>query len=258
MKRPAFSTLTTWLVRILLGIVILIGIAFLVLSVLGGTSDSHKAGLEQAFSDALKADIRIGTLREFNIVPVLSLRAEQLRGIYPDSGNEFMADRFAVAFRFTDLLTGRNRLADFEIDNLRFSKDSALDFSLARIAIAPGPAPALAGSGRFEGRDLNFALPLTGAGTPPTYILDASRPATGRFGALALSSADAGKPGATGMLERIAIASEGRKIGEAARVAGQDFRMAITCHSSAMPDAARADIVALGTLPFIELAGSCR
>ena len=160
MSKTAFSKTTTWTIRILCAFVVFIGICLAMLSTLGGTSEHHRLGIEQAFSESLKANVKIGVLEQFNILPQLALQAKDIHGVFRESKNEFMIDKLRIVFSFLDIAFGRNRIEDFQIENFRFSAESQYDLHLTKAGIVKKEKPEFSAKGIFSQRDFDFSMPL--------------------------------------------------------------------------------------------------
>lgn len=179
------SSFTSWTVKILLAIVIILGAGLWMLSKLGGTSDSHRHGLEQAFSDALKADVTIQRIDEFNILPQLSIKAQGLRGVSRTSKNEYMADKVDLAFGLFDLALGKRRIENFQMENFRFSADSEYDLTIDKAGIVPGTEAVLSAQGSYKNQNFDLDASLQqGSDQPAFYYFGDETQIKGKFGDL--------------------------------------------------------------------------
>lgn len=244
------STIKTWIIRILLAITVIIVVTLLMLSLLGGTSDSHRRGLEQAFSDFLKADVRIGELEQFNIMPQLVFKTNDVRGVMRDNKDEFLADRLEIAFSFSDLVTGRSRIENFQLKNLRFSSDSKTDLRVDYAGIEEGEKSLLGIRGDFEKKDFNLSFPLEKAdGARPSYSFLPERPLSGNFGRLLIKGR---------LSENVEISSQGVTVmtGQADIASGSVTFECLPALKNA-DTVAKNDIDVFKRIPFFHFAESC-
>lgn len=175
----------TWVIRFLFFIIFVMIAGLLMLSLLGGTSEAHRSGLEKSFSDFLSADIRLGQLAKFNIVPQLALETRQIGGKFRDTGNEFMIDRFDLAFGFSDLMFGLKRIENFRVENFRFAKESSVDLRIDYIRI--NNASALIAKGLFERKEFDLFIPMEKRNNSrASYSFPSEVVFSGHFGSLEL------------------------------------------------------------------------
>lgn len=247
----------TWIIRILCAIVIIIGICLLMLSTMGGNSEYHRQGLEQAFSESLKAQVTIGTLEEFNVFPQLAVQVKDIHGVFKDTKDEFMADKIRIAFGFSDLAMGRSRIEDFQLDNLRFSADSKYDLRIDQAGITK--ASAFAGKGRLSGRGFDFTLPLVREeGVRNAYHFGDKNQFSGHYGTLDFKGdIMASTEKNARIMENIDISSGGKTVatGQGIRDNGK-IEIDIECSAKPAPEIS-AELAALKILSFIKLSENC-
>lgn len=246
----------TWLIRFLLFIVFVIAAALLMLSLLGGTGESHRKGLERSFSDFLKADVSLGRLEQFNIVPQLSLKTQEIKGRFLDSGNEFMIDRLDLAFGFSDLALGRKKIENFRLENLRFSKDSSLDLRIDYMRITDTPAFIV--KGLYRRKDFNLSFPLNVTKTSrPAYSFTPGTNFSGAFGSLALKGR-AGKENETNGFGQVDFFAGNKLIanGKMRKYPDGMYRLFLTCQK--LPSEQKSDLAILIESEFVESDGTCR
>ncbi len=184
MKKSRLSSVTTWMLRLLLVAIILLGAGLIMLSNLAGTSEQHRRGLEQAFSDTLRADVTIQKIDEFKILPQLSIKAQGLRAVLRNSENEFMADKVDIGFGLFDLALGRRRIENFRLENFRFSANSEYDLKIEKSSI-DDTKPSLLIEGVFEAQKFNFIIYLQKTeSNPASYYFAEENIFTGKYGAL--------------------------------------------------------------------------
>ena len=259
MSKTAFSKTTTWIIRILCAFVVLVGACLAMLSTLGGTSEHHRLGLEQAFSESFKADVKIGTLEQFNILPQLALQAKNIHGAFKENSNEFMVDDLRIVFSFADLALGRNRIEDFQIDNFRFSAESEYDLRIAKAGILKKENPVFSAEGVFSQRNFDFTMPLAlESNGRDVYHFADSNSFKGHFGALDYKGNIV--PYSTDKLhfiKNLEISANGKMVatGEGLRDKG-NVSINIKC-SQKPPGSVQSDLKKLQALTFIHMDDRC-
>lgn len=188
MTRSVFSLITTWTIRILLFFIALGAISLLMLTTMGGTTESHRKGLEQAFSDSMDADVKLGKLTEFNIIPQLTLKTENIQGVSRKSKNEFLMDELVISFGFADLTLGRRQIEDFQLKNFRFSADSEYDLRIDHAGIEKTKKPVFSVAGQQDHKDFDLTIPLQmKAEARPVYYFGKENAINGKYGSLTFS-----------------------------------------------------------------------
>jgi hypothetical protein len=126
MSKSFYSTTLNWLLRITIFLIVLIGICLFMLTTLSGTSDSHRQGLEQAFSQAANEPIEITELKKFFIFPQFRVETGFIQSLRP-SGNApaFSLQSLTLGFGFYDILFRTKKIQDFQIENLRLASGHA-------------------------------------------------------------------------------------------------------------------------------------
>ncbi len=262
MAKPVASIITTWLLRILVFIVVLMAVGLVSLSMMGGTSESHRKGLEQAFSDFLKADVTIGGINQFNIIPQLAMKVENVHGVFREVKNEFMIDRVDIAFGFWDLLTGKRDIENFQLENFRFSQDSKNDLRIDHAGIDATEPSALKIKGEYLKRDFDFSVPMKKEiSSRASYSFDKTNVLTGHFGALDIKGVvqPAANSG-SGMFENLEISSKGQLVakGHSEHGNGGMLKISIDCpEPKNMPAPAKADLKLLAGSNIVALGQGC-
>ena len=115
-KKP--SPVAKWIFRILLALCIFIGMGLFGLSILSGTSDAHRHGLEQAMSNIFRTNVRIIELKSFNLLPQFLVDVQDVQGVPTSGTGAFFAKRITVAFALLDILRKKGMIEDFQIEDL--------------------------------------------------------------------------------------------------------------------------------------------
>jgi hypothetical protein len=115
-KRPQVGS---WILRLLITIVVLMGGGMLMLGLVSGTGDAQKSGLEQALARALDAKTTIGTLKEFNIAPQFSVAAENITAQTNKTNKQISLGYGRVAFGLFDIITSKRTIEDIELKDLK-------------------------------------------------------------------------------------------------------------------------------------------
>lgn len=112
----------TWIIRLLLTIVILIGLTIGALNFIGGTSDTHKKGLEDAFSASLQGVVTFGKLNSFNILPQLGVDVTNFTAANVMGLGDITADHLSFSFNFLDVVLKRRQLTGIDITHMTIDK----------------------------------------------------------------------------------------------------------------------------------------
>ena len=259
MTRPIFSTITTWTIRILLIVVMAIAALALMLSMLGGTTESHRKGLEQAFSDSINADVKIGRIDQFNILPQLSMKASNIEGMFRDTKNQFKMDKFELAFSFSDLVLGHHKIENFQIENFRFASGSTYDLSIDHAGIDPKKAN-FSSQGIFDKKSYDFSIPLAvDPGGRPAYYFEPENKFDGHLGSLTVKGKLIPSHGAKAeVAQDIEISSAHKLIatGHGAHDKDGKYKIELECKSG-LSDENKADFKDLAAIPVMSVAESC-
>ncbi len=111
--------MSKWILRILLTIVSLMVASLFVLSLISGTGESQRHGLEQALARALDAKATIGKLKEFNIAPQFSVAAEDITAQTNKANKNISLGYGRIAFGLLDILTSKRTIEDIELRDLK-------------------------------------------------------------------------------------------------------------------------------------------
>ena len=260
MSKSTFSKTTTWILRILLFIVIIFGLILFALSFMAGTSESHRKGLEQAFSDFLKADIEIGRLEQFNILPQLVFKTSDIHGTFHDTKNEFLVDHLEVAFGLTDLMQGKSRIENFQLQNLRFANAAALDLRMHYAGIEKVNKEVLfSARGNYQKNEFSISVPIQEIkGGRPSYQFSDAAPVKGRFGSLDIQAEmQTPEKGKTRVFRNVIFSKNGKTLmtGESKAEANKPYKIMLECALAA--DEAVEEIRTLQSISFLSLAESC-
>lgn len=112
----------TWIIRLLLTIIILIGLTIGALNFIGGTSDTHKKGLEDAFSATLQGEVTFGKLNSFNILPQLGVDITDFTAANVMGLGDITADHLSFSFNFLDVVLKRRQLTGIDITRMTIDK----------------------------------------------------------------------------------------------------------------------------------------
>lgn len=117
------SPLMTWTFRLLMVCVVVVCMILFALKMLSGTSESHRRGLEQALSDAFHSQVKIGTLKTFNLVPHFLIEMENIEGIHEHG--RFSLESARLAFGLGDILLHKGHFGNVDIKNLAITEGLA-------------------------------------------------------------------------------------------------------------------------------------
>ncbi len=142
-KKPV-SPLTKWILGILIAVCVVLGLALAGVSMLSGTSESHRRGLEQAISNAFRTKIEITTLNTFNVFPQFLIDANDIQGSGADGSILFKVASLRTAFSFMDVLGKKGYLENIDLSGLKFEAGVAGPQELVFSSIKLVPASAAA------------------------------------------------------------------------------------------------------------------
>lgn len=188
------SPLAKWTFRILFTTCILIGMSLFGLSVLSGTSDAHRHGLEEAMSNIVRTKVQITKLNTFNFFPQFAIDMEGVNGNDVDGARSFEARQIKIAFALTDLLRKRGQIEDFQMEDLRLEAGvmGPQELMLSKVGIvsaASGKAPYVSIQGNYGGTPLQAGIDLTQlpATMRPSYKFSPGSPLHVTLGTLKLT-----------------------------------------------------------------------
>lgn len=128
-----------WFFRILMTVAVLGALALFGLQISSGTSDSHKRGLEQAFSEVFAGEATFGALKTFNLAPQFSIAVENLRISNIKNSGYLSADEMLISFGAIDLIRKSRIIEDFHLKNFQVSAGvyTPLELQLSDAGIYP-------------------------------------------------------------------------------------------------------------------------
>jgi hypothetical protein len=156
-----------WIFRLLVLIAVLGALALFGLQIASGTSDSHKRGLEQAFSQIFGGEATFGTLKTFNLFPQFSIEVEKLQVMGIKNAGNMTADNLLISFGPIDLITKARIIENFHLKNFVATEGvfTPLALHLSDVGIYPNEkkdAANLTLSGTYGDHDLKgqFAMDM--------------------------------------------------------------------------------------------------
>lgn len=111
-----------WIFRILLTVAVVGALALFGLQIASGTSDSHKRGLEQAFSQIFRGQASFGALKTFNLFPQFSIEVEKLQVSQINEVGNMSADQMLISFGPIDLILKNRVIENFRLKNFHVSE----------------------------------------------------------------------------------------------------------------------------------------
>lgn len=171
-----------WFFRLLVLLATVVALALFALQILSGTSETHKRGLEQAFSEIFKGDAKFGTLKTFNLFPQFALEIEKLQIAGINNLGNLTADHFLISFGSIDLATKNRQIENFQAKNLYISEGvfTPLTLQLDDIglhATDKADAGKLSFKGKYGTQDLTgeFMMGMK-SGVRPKYFFNGQNP----------------------------------------------------------------------------------
>lgn len=188
------SPVAKWVFRILMISVVTGALLIFALNILSGTSDAHRRGLEQALSDIFRTNVTIGTLKEFNIFPVFQIEMENVQGSFGTADGEVRAGNVVLAFRFFDLLFGRDLVKDIQVQHLTITPGIIGTHGLKIMSAGIVPIKVQAGRPFFKLQGEYGGLPIAASlelevvgGMQPVYRIKNDLPARVDIGKMSVS-----------------------------------------------------------------------
>jgi hypothetical protein len=182
-----------WIFRLLTLIAVLCALALFGLKIVSGTSDSHKRGLEQAFSQIFKGDAKFGTLKTFNLFPQFSIEIEKLEISGIQQIGRITAEHALISFGPVDLLTKSRVIEDFHLKNVNVSEGlyTPLALQLDDVGIYPNDkqdAAQLNFTGKYGEQEFKavFAMAMK-QGLPAKYFFNETNDFTMNLGPVQIS-----------------------------------------------------------------------
>lgn len=167
-----------WIFRILVTIVVLGGMVLFGLNILSGTSDKHKRGLEEAFSQIFQGTAKFGQLKAFNLFPQFNIEIENLEISGIGTTGMMSIGAAEIGFGPLDLILENRKIEEFYLKDLKISSDvyTPLSIHLADAGIYKGDSPDM---GKFAFSGVYGAQPINGqidmamqAGVRPKYFFN--------------------------------------------------------------------------------------
>ncbi len=175
-KKP-LSTISRWLLRLLL-VAVVIFLSFLfVVNTISGTGDMQRSGLQQALSDVTGTKVNITKLTQFNVFPQFAIGFEGIDGVGVSADTGFSIGEFTYAKSFWDwFFNNETSIQKFNVVNFRTNPGvfgpQVLEITKAAIIPAQDKSPPyLSAEGLYGAQKLSarFDLVQTQFGLIPGY-----------------------------------------------------------------------------------------
>lgn len=111
-----------WIFRLLVTFVVLGGLCLFGLQIVSGTSDKHKRGLEDAFSQMFQGTAKFGQLKAFNLFPRFSIEIENLEVTGISVSGTINAAQAEIGFGPLDLILKNRKIEKFYLRDLNISE----------------------------------------------------------------------------------------------------------------------------------------
>lgn len=217
-KKP--SLILKWTFRILFAIVVMFGLSLFMLSILSGTSDAHRHGLEQAMSDMFRSRVKIGSLTTFNILPQFLVEMENVEAQTVESDIRYSIEKARVAFSFADIFFERKTIEDFQLTNLKLGAGlvGPQDVVIEQAGIIPGDTktpPRVVAQGTYGGVKFTASIEIDRVRAPgrPSYKIGKSNPAVFTMGEFRLTGKFGPNDDGFSSLQDAVLEANGRMIG---------------------------------------------
>lgn len=167
-----------WIFRLLTIFAVICALTLFGLKIVSGTSNSHKRGLEQAFSQLFGGQAKFDELKTFNLIPQFSIEVANLDISKIREIGSLKSEHVLVAFGPIDLVTKSRRIEGFHLKNFVISEGTytPLELRLDDAGIYPNEKKDAANftfTGKYGEQDLNgqFAMSMI-TGMNPKYFFD--------------------------------------------------------------------------------------
>lgn len=184
----------SWIIRILLTIIILIAMTIGALNFIGGTSDTHKRGLEDAFSATLQGEVTFGKLNGFNILPQLGIDITDFTAANVMGLGDISAKHLEFSFNFFDVILKRRQLTSLDIKDMLIDKgvygNEKVKFDTAvLVPQSDVQAPGFSIKGSYGDKPLTLFVSMKKMSTsiPAAYGFDTSNPFTLTIGNISVT-----------------------------------------------------------------------
>jgi hypothetical protein len=155
------------------------------LNVLAGTTESHRRGLEQAFSELFKARVEFSTLEHFNLIPQFLIELRDMKANHGDGSKFFSVEELRIAFSALDLLLGDKTIEDFSAKDIILWPVAAQSLKFDRIEIKTHPSSpqfSLRALDRRQAIEATLVLQQKPDRYRPSYYIDTISPIEFRYG----------------------------------------------------------------------------
>lgn len=118
-KKTWYGRVVTWTFRLLLLLIALMTIFLGGMSLLSGTEDIHKSGIEQALSDLFGVRAEIGTLEDLTFFPIIKLEAKDIK-FYEREGEtrNVQVDALRFSYGFWHYILGKKIIKDLYLEGV--------------------------------------------------------------------------------------------------------------------------------------------
>ncbi len=182
-----------WIFRLLTIFAVICALSLFGLKIVSGTSDSHKRGLEQAFSQVFGGEARFEELKTFNLIPQFSIEVTNLDITKIQNIGNIKSEHVLVSFGPIDLVTKSRRIEAFHLKNFVMSEGTytPLELRLDDAGIYPNEKKDAANftfTGKYGAQDLNgqFAMAMI-SGMNPKYFFNEQNEFAMNLGAVQIS-----------------------------------------------------------------------
>ncbi|HRK98706.1 MAG: hypothetical protein KDJ26_01270 [Alphaproteobacteria bacterium] len=169
--------MTKWIIRILLTLIVMTAILFGGLSLLAGTGEPQKLGLEDAFGKALNATVNFDSLESFNIFPQFTIRVKGFNAIYQGDKGDIHGEDMTISFDLIDLILKKRSINQFNISNMTIDRgtwfDQPVEIKSSNIGILEGDSsPSLLIAGNYGTQPLKITISMEQIPNrfPPAYL----------------------------------------------------------------------------------------
>lgn len=207
-----------WLFRILITMVVIGGLALFGLKIVSGTSDKHKQGLEEAFSQIFQGTAKFGALKTFNLFPQFSIEIENLEISGIASSGIMNIAKAEIGFGPIDLMLKNRKIEKFYLKDLNISAGvyTPLSLQLADAGIYKDEATGngkFAFSGNYGTQPINGQIDMAMEGNVrPKYFLNEKNSLILTIGAVVIKAEFSPYASTGPELTQITLSGEGKNM----------------------------------------------
>jgi hypothetical protein len=207
-----------WIFRLLVTFVVLGGLCLFGLQIVSGTTDKHKRGLEDAFSQIFHGTTKFGQLKAFNLFPRFSIEIENLEITGISVSGTINAAQAEIGFGPLDLILKNRKIEKFYLKDLNISAGvyTPLSIYLADAGLYKNDtndAGRFAFSGKYGTQSINGQIDMAMEdGVTPKYLFNEENNILITVGAVQLDAVFMPYNASGPQVKKIMLSGEGKGV----------------------------------------------